>query len=63
MKIIEPSVELVEDFDAAAVMKKAVYPNMREWSGLKADVKDALSGFIFSKTGRSPMILPIIMEV
>jgi ribonuclease J len=48
---------------AAAVMKKAVYPNMREWSGLKADVKDVLGGFIFSKTGRSPMILPIIMEV
>ncbi len=48
---------------AASVMKKALSPNMREWSGLKADVKDALSGFIFSKTGRSPMILPIIMEV
>ena len=44
-------------------MQKDVAPYMREWSGLKNDVKDALSGFIFSKTGRSPMILPIIMEV
>ncbi len=48
---------------AKSVMQKSVTPNMREWSGVKSDVKDALSGFIFSKTGRSPMILPIIMEV
>ena len=48
---------------AKSVMLKSLAPNMREWSGVKSDVKDALSGFIFSKTGRSPMILPIIMEV
>ena len=48
---------------ARSVMLKSLAPNMREWSGVKSDVKDALSGFIFSKTGRSPMILPIIMEV
>ncbi|HBI52541.1 MAG TPA: RNase J family beta-CASP ribonuclease, partial [Ruminococcaceae bacterium] len=43
---------------ARSVMLKSLAPNMREWSGVKSDVKDALSGFIFSKTGRSPMILP-----
>ena len=48
---------------AKAVMQKSISPNIREWSGVKSDVKDALSGFIFSKTGRSPMILPIIMEL
>ena len=48
---------------AKTVMQRTIVPNIREWSGVKSDVKDALSGFIFSKTGRSPMILPIIMEV
>ena len=48
---------------AKAVMKKHLVPNIREWSTLKTEVRDALGGFIFQKTGRSPMILPIIMEV
>ncbi len=36
---------------------------LREWTSLKAKLRDALSDFIYSKTKRSPMILPIIMEV
>ena len=62
---VRESEELMEEARerAKSVMLKSITPNMREWSGVKADVKDALSGFIFSKTGRSPMILPIIMEV
>ena len=62
---VRESEELMEEARerARVVMQRDVAPNMREWSGLKNDVKDALSGFIFSKTGRSPMILPIIMEV
>ncbi len=36
---------------------------LREWTSLKAKMRDALSDFIYGKTKRSPMILPIIMEV
>lgn len=36
---------------------------MREWNALKTKLKDILSEFIYEKTKRSPMILPIIMEV
>ena len=36
---------------------------MREWNSLKNKLRDALSDYIFGKTKRSPMILPIIMEV
>ena len=36
---------------------------LREWTSLKGKLRDALSDFIFEKTKRSPMILPIIMEV
>lgn len=45
------------------VLERELQPNMREWNTIKGDMKDALSGFIFSKTGRSPMILPVIMEI
>ncbi|MGI6357999.1 MAG: ribonuclease J [Bacillota bacterium] len=34
-----------------------------DWSTLKAATKDALSSFLFERTRRRPMILPIIMEV
>ena len=37
--------------------------DIREWSALKIRVKDALSSFIYRKTKRDPMILPIIMEI
>ena len=35
---------------------------MREWNTLKGKLRDSLSDFIYQKTKRSPMILPIIME-
>ncbi len=37
--------------------------DLREWNSLKSKLKDALSEYIYSKTKRSPMILPIIMEI
>lgn len=35
----------------------------RDWNGLKTSVKDELSHFLYRKTKRNPMVLPIIMEV
>ena len=35
----------------------------REWNTIKTRMKDDLSEFIFQKTKRKPMILPIIMEI
>lgn len=37
--------------------------NVREWSAIKIRVRDSLSRLLYSRTKRSPMILPIIMEV
>ena len=34
-----------------------------DWASIKSRVKSGLSGYLFKKTRRSPMILPIIMEV
>ena len=35
----------------------------KEWSTVKAIVKNKLQKYIFKKTKRDPMILPIIVEV
>ena len=37
--------------------------DLKEWGTLKTKLRDVLSDFIYEKTKRSPMILPIIMEV
>ena len=36
---------------------------VRDWTGMKQNVKDELSRFLYRKTKRNPMILPIVMEV
>ena len=33
-----------------------------EWPRLKQEVRDALSRYLFDKTKRRPVILPMIME-
>ena len=37
--------------------------NITEWASIKANIRDALGKFLYDKTRRRPMILPIIMEV
>ena len=37
--------------------------NVTEWSVIKSNVRDALGRYLFEKTRRRPMILPIIMEI
>lgn len=44
-------------------LDKALSKNNVDWSKIKAEIKDSLSDFIWKKTKRNPMILPIIMEV
>ena len=37
--------------------------NIRDWSTIKGEIKGDLSGYLYKKTKRNPMILPVIMEV
>mgnify|MGYP004450191677 CR=1 FL=1 len=34
-----------------------------DWATLKSKVRDELRGFLYERTKRKPMILPIIMEI
>lgn len=44
-------------------LKDCLDHSIYEWSAMKGKMKDSLSNYIYQKTKRSPMILPIIMEV
>ncbi len=35
----------------------------RDWATVKSEIKDDLSSYLYKKTKRNPMILPVIMEV
>lgn len=43
-------------------LDKCMADNVHDWSVIKTNVRDALSRFLYDKTRRRPMILPIIME-
>jgi ribonuclease J len=48
---------------AKEVLEECSKDGITEWGTIKTRVKDALSKLLFDRTKRSPMILPVIMEV
>lgn len=45
------------------VLSECEEKHITEWSTMKSNIKDALRIFLYEKTKRRPMILPIIMEI
>ncbi|NLO89636.1 MAG: ribonuclease J [Clostridia bacterium] len=62
---VRESEELLEEArqKVEKVLEKCKEANIKEWSVIKGNIKDVLSKFLFERTHRKPMILPIIMEV
>ena len=62
---VRDSEELMDEVRAIArdVLEKTLENGVTEWNQIKANVKDALSKYLYSKTKRKPMILPVIMNV
>lgn len=44
-------------------MERCMKDQVSEWASLKTSIRDSLSKFLYERTRRRPMILPIIMEV
>lgn len=44
-------------------LEKCQGKGMRDWGSIKSNLKDGLRDYIFAKTKRDPMILPIISEI
>lgn len=45
------------------ILDKCSEENIRDWATIKLNVRDGLSNFIYKRTKRGPMILPIITEI
>ncbi len=62
---VKESEDLIEE--ARNVVLEAIESNLNkktlDWNKMKNDIRDRLSGFVWKRTERRPMILPIIMEV
>ncbi|WP_062551424.1 ribonuclease J [Peptoniphilus phoceensis] len=62
---VRESEDLIEDAKNVVrkILKEDSRENLKDWNGLKSDIRDDLRSYIFKNTKRNPMILPIIMEV
>lgn len=62
---VRESEPLLDDARALVnrILNECADNGVREWGTLKTKAKDALSRLLYDRTRRSPMILPIIMEV
>ena len=62
---VRESENLMEEVKAHIVLEldKCVEKNITDWATIKSTIKDNLKDFIYQKTKRNPMVLPIIMEV
>ncbi|MCI9596402.1 MAG: ribonuclease J [Firmicutes bacterium] len=57
-KLIDEACDL-----AAEILETCCQKNIRDWNAMKTAVRDGLRKFIYNKTMRSPVILPIFLEV
>ncbi len=62
VKESEDLMNMIEDV-VCDVLERCYIHNIRDWNTIKTKIKDGVSRFLFTKTKRSPMILPMIMEV
>ena len=62
---VRESEDLMESMrkKASEVLDECMNNNVLDWASLKSQLKNELGGFIFSKTKRKPMILPVIMDI
>ena len=57
--------DLIEDAKSMAMwaIENCLVNDIRDWSTIKSHIRDEISRLVYERTKRSPMILPIIMEV
>lgn len=62
---VKESEQLIDQAREAAcrAVEYCYLSNIRDWTAIKGKVKDSVSKYIYEKTRRSPMVLPIILSV
>lgn len=58
----ETLMEEIKDL-ATKELEKCEHDKIREWSNIKSNLREAMIRYIYGKTKRQPMILPILMDV
>ena len=48
---------------AAKAIEKCEMKNQREWGQIKTEIRDSLDDYLWKKIKRSPVILPVIIEL
>ena len=62
---VRESEDLIEDAQSIAMwaIENCLENDIHDWSTIKSRIRDEISRLVYERTKRSPMILPIIMEV
>ena len=62
---VRESEELMEEARrlVSQCLDRCTEEHVRDWNSVKTRVRETLSSYIYRKTKRSPMILPVLMEV
>ena len=62
---VKESEELMNDITdlVSDIIERCYINNVTDWNSVKTKIKDGVAKFLFQRTKRNPMILPIIMEV
>ena len=62
---VKESEELMEELQEVAMeaIERCQRKRSRDWTAIKAAIKNDLSGYLYKTTKRNPMILPVIMEI
>lgn len=62
---VRESEDLIEEMKTVVLetLDRFEIRNIRDWNSLKTAVKNKLGQYIYEKTKRSPMLLPVIVEV
>ena len=62
---VKESEELMEELRLVVLeaIERCERKRIRDWTTIKAAIKNDLSGYLYKTTKRNPMILPVIMEV
>jgi len=62
---VKESEELMNEItdQVCDILERCYINNVRDYNTIKLKIKDGVSRFLFSRTKRNPMILPIILEV
>ena len=62
---VKESEELMSEVTTVAedTLERLYMQKVRDWNVIKIRVRDAVSKYLYEQTRRSPMVLPIIMEI